>query len=93
MLLTAREHAADDAEERQARHAGGVGERLERPRLVDERLADVEEDGLHSHDATSSRSALVVTLSSFGSPSTTFTRPPRASTSAEQSVAPARSPA
>ena len=67
--------------------------RLEGPRLVDERLADVEEDGLHSHDATSSRSAWVVTFSSLGSPSTTFTRPPRASTSAEQSVASARSPA
>ena len=40
-----------------------------------------------SHDSTSARSAAVVTFSSRGSPSTTFTRPPRPSTSAEQSVA------
>ena len=43
--------------------------------------------------STSSRSALVVTFSSRGSPSTHLTRPPRASTSDAQSVAPARSPA
>ena len=46
-----------------------------------ERLADVEDDGPHSHDATSSRSAGEVTLTSRGSPSTALIRPPWASTS------------
>src|SRR5919201_891470 len=35
--------------------------------LVDERLADVEEHGLHSHDATTSRSAVSVTFRRRGS--------------------------
>src|SRR5262245_25768361 len=39
-------------------------------RLVDERLADVEDDDPHSHPITVSRSASDVTLSSRGSPST-----------------------
>src|SRR5262249_25865559 len=46
----------------------------------------------HSQEATRSRSSAVVTLSSRGSPGTTFTRPPGASTSAAQSLAPATSP-
>ena len=63
--------------------------------LVDERLADVEEDRLQSrsHDSTRARSSRVVTLSSRGSPGTTLMRPPARSTSDAQSVAPARSPA
>ena len=40
-----------------------------------------------SHDAIFARSSAVVTLSRRGSPSTTFTRPPAASTSPAQSVA------
>ena len=60
--------------------------------LVDERLADVEDDGLQSHDSTSARSAGVVTFISLRSPSTTATRPPDRSTSDAQSVAPPRSP-
>src|SRR5437868_11171300 len=46
-----------------------------------------------SNEATSSRSAASVTLTSLGSPGTVVTRPPRASTREAQSVAPARSPA
>src|SRR6266446_2883948 len=46
-----------------------------------------------SNEATSSRSAASVTFTSLESPSTVVTRPPRASTSEAQSVAPARSPA
>ena len=72
---------------------GALGEPAPPPLLVDERLADVEDDCLQSHDSTSARSAEVVTLSSRGSPSTTATRPPLRSTSDAQSVAPARSPA
>ena len=70
------------------------------PLLVDERLADVEEDGTDSQAApaarrrdTSSRSSAVVTLARRGSPSTTAIRPPDRSTSDAQSVAPASSPA
>src|SRR6476619_1569182 len=47
----------------------------------------------HKNEETSSRSPWSVTLSSLWSPGTTVTRPPRASTSAAQSVAPASSPA
>jgi len=47
----------------------------------------------HSSEATSSRSAASVTLTSLESPSTVVTRPPLASTSEAQSVAPASSPA
>ena len=63
--------------------------------LVDERLADVEEDRLQSrsHDSTRARSSRVVILRSRGSPGTTLMRPPARSTSDAQSVAPARSPA
>src|SRR2546430_4063530 len=46
-----------------------------------------------SNEATSSRSAASVTLTSLGPPCTVVTRPPRASTRQAQSVAPARSPA
>ena len=60
---------------------------LVRGLLVDERLADVEDDDAQSHPATVSRSASEVTLSSRGSPSTTLTRPPAASTCPAQSVA------
>src|ERR1700722_17697685 len=41
----------------------------------------------HSSDATRARSSAVVTLRSSGSPGTTFTRPPAASTRPAQSVA------
>src|SRR6266566_5632950 len=47
----------------------------------------------HRNEATSSRSAWLVTFKSRRSPGTVVTRPPRASTRAEQSVASARSPA
>src|SRR5919201_965914 len=56
-------------------------------RLVDERLAHVEEDRLHSHDSISSKSDGSVAFSSRGSPGTTFTRPPACSTSEAQSLA------
>ena len=64
-----------------------LGEHPPPPLLVDERLADVEEDRLQSHDSTSARSASVVIFSSRTSPSTTRIRPPRASTREAQSVA------
>src|SRR6476646_3192163 len=53
---------------------------------ADRRLADVDDDA-QRHPATVSRSALDVTLSRRGSPSTTLTRPPAASTRPAQSVA------
>src|SRR5438874_2124395 len=56
-------------------------------RFVHERLADVEHHDAQRHPATVSRSASEVTLSKRGSPSTTLTRPPAASTSPAQSVA------
>src|SRR5262249_49375343 len=56
-------------------------------RFADERLADVEPDHAQRHPATVSRSASEVTLSRRGSPSTTLTRPPTASTRPAQSVA------
>src|SRR6478609_5886442 len=59
---------------------------LGRGRFVDERLADVEDDDAQRHPATVSRSASDVTLSRRGSPSTTLTRPPAASTRPAQSV-------
>src|SRR6266568_1939082 len=46
-----------------------------------------------SNEATNSRSAASVTFTSLESPGTVVTRPPRASTSEAQSVAPASSPA
>ena len=54
--------------------------------LVDERLADVEDDRLYSHAATRARSAGVVTLRSRSSPLTIRTRPPACSRSDAQSV-------
>src|SRR4051794_28134950 len=56
-------------------------------RFVHERLADVEHHDAQRHPATVSRSASEVTLSKRGSPSTTLTRPPAASTRPAQSVA------
>src|SRR5436190_5368018 len=50
-------------------------------------------DDHSSHDSTSARSSGSVTFRSRRSPSTTFTRPPRASTSEAQSLAAAKSPA
>ena len=67
--------------------ARALGEHAPPALLVDEGLADVEEDGLQSHDSTSARSAAVVTFSSRRSPSTTRILPPRASTSDAQSEA------
>ena len=79
--------------------AGGVrrfDERIDGPRLERELLAPVAEMHVvvddHSSAATRSRSPTSVTLISFGSPSTTLTRPPRASTRDEQSLAAATSP-
>src|SRR6185437_13727602 len=80
------DHRPDERHEREARHPARVGGRLPVPRLVDQGLADVEDDGFYSHPATRSRSAFVVTFSSRSSPSTIATRPPTASTSEAQSV-------
>ena len=77
--------------ERCPEHVGAdadlLGEETPVPLLVDERLADVEENGSQSHDSTSCRSAAVVIFRSRTSPSTTRIRPPPASTSDAQSVA------
>src|SRR5690348_12937467 len=72
--------------EHERRNAFGLPA-LIRGRLVDERLTHVEDDDGQRHPATVSRSAADVTLSSRGSPSTIFTRPPAASTRPAQSVA------
>jgi hypothetical protein len=66
--LLAGDRRADERHQGEARHSTVVGDPLPVARLVDERLADVEDDDAHSHDATSSRSALVVTFRSRGSP-------------------------
>ena len=79
--LAAGGEPAEDAHQREARNPRGVRGALPERRLVEQRLADVEHDGPHSHDATSSRSAGEVTLTSRGSPSTALIRPPWASTS------------
>src|SRR5204862_321117 len=67
-----------------------VDERLDRPRVVRDLLAPVAQVHVvvddHNRAATRSRSSASVTLSSRGSPSTLRTRPPAASTAAEQSV-------
>src|SRR4051812_27972379 len=67
-----------------------LDEGLDRPRVVRDLLAAVAQMHVvvddHRSAATRSRSALSVTLSRRGSPSTTRTRPPAASTAAEQSV-------
>ena len=86
-MLLSRRQPPEDAHEREARHARRVRRPLPHPGLVDERLADVEDHRRYSHAATRSRSALVVTFRSLGSPSTQRTRPPAASTSPAQSVA------
>src|SRR5581483_10435947 len=83
----ARSGSTDESHEREARHPALVGDALPVARLVDERLADVEHDRGHSHEAIFARSSAVVTLSRRVSPSTTLTRPPAASTSPAQSVA------
>src|SRR5581483_4272888 len=85
--LAVGDHRADERHQREPRHAALVGDALPVARLVDERLADVEDDRLYSHRDTRSRSSSVVTFSSRTSPSTTRTRPPPASTSEAQSVA------
>src|ERR1700730_6698837 len=77
----------DERHQREARYAADIGDALPGPRLVDESLADVEYDRCHNHDAIFARSSAVVTFRRRGSPSTTFTRPPAASTSPVQSVA------
>src|SRR3954453_22257570 len=86
MRLAPRGKAAEDAHEREKWKARCVGCALPQRRLVEKRLADVEDDGLHSHDATSSRSSGDVIFSSRGSPATALIRPPWASTSEAQSV-------
>src|SRR6266498_3927528 len=80
-------------------HAGGArrfDERIDRPRVEHDLLISVAEMHVvvddHSSAATRSRSPTSVTLISFGSPSTTLTRPPRASTRDEQSLAAATFP-
>ena len=45
---------------------GSLGQQPPPALLVDEGLADVEEDGFQSHDSTSARSAAVVIFSSRG---------------------------
>src|SRR3954451_18500716 len=86
-LLAARDSGARERHEGEARHAARVRDLFPLARLVDERLADVEHECLHSHDATLARSSDVVTLSRRGSPGTTLTRPPAASTDPAQSLA------
>src|SRR5580765_7712972 len=83
--LPAGGEAAEDAHQRETWNAGRVRGTFPERRLVDERLADVEDDGFHSHVATSSRSSGDVTLSSRRSPGTVLIRPPWASTSEAQS--------
>src|SRR6266550_4543357 len=80
-------------------HAGGASrfdERIDRQRVEHDLLLAVAEMHVvvddHSSAATRSRSPTSVTLISFGSPSTTLTRPPRASTRDEQSLAAATFP-
>src|SRR3954451_6365762 len=87
VMVAAGREAAQHAHQRERRHSGDGGSALPHAGLVDERLADVEDNGLYSHAATRSRSAGLVTLSSRSSPGTTVTRPPAASTSEAQSVA------
>src|SRR5205823_11978969 len=70
VMLAARRQPAENAHHGEARHADGVGGALPPARFVDERLADVEDDGLYSHPRTRSRSSGVVTLSRRSSPST-----------------------
>src|SRR5437899_12921065 len=84
--LAAGREAAEYAHQREPRDAGSVGGRFPHLRLVDERLADVEDDRLYSHERTRSRSDGVVTLSRRSSPSTVVIRPPAASTIDAQSV-------
>src|SRR5829696_207103 len=93
VVLAATDQPAERPHQRKARDSGGIGGALPDAGLVHERLAGVEDDRLQSiHADTISRSTGSVTLSSFGSPSTTRTRPRAASTSDAQSVAPAMSP-
>ena len=82
-----RDRRAETGHERERGHAAGLRDARPHVGLVDERLADVEDDYADSHAATRSRSARVVTLSSRSSPGTTLMRPPFASTSDAQSVA------
>src|SRR5206468_5125288 len=91
VMLAASSQAAEHAHQREARDTGDVGGALPHVRLVDQRPTHVEDDDVYSHEATRSRSARVVTLSSRSSPSTAATRPPTASTSDAQSVARSRS--
>src|SRR6185437_1091888 len=81
-------------------HTDGMSrrdERIDRPGVERNVLTRVTEMHVvvddHSSAATRSRSPASVTLINFGSPSTTFTLPPRASTREEQSVAAFTSPA
>src|SRR6266511_2357152 len=71
-------------------------ERLDRPRVVRDLLAAVAQVHVvvddHNRAATHSRSSASVIFRRRRSPSTTFTRPPRASTSEAQSLAPETSP-
>src|SRR5947209_9564503 len=87
VVLAARDRRAERGPHDVRGHTEPLGVLGPVARLVDERLADVEEHGLHSHDATNSRSEGSVTFSRRGSPGTTFTRPPARSTSAAQSLA------
>ena len=81
-------------------HAGGASRRdeeIDRPRVERDVLTPVTEMHVvvddHRSATTRSRSPASVTLISLGSPATTFTLPPRASTREEQSVAAVTSPA
>src|SRR5215210_1776403 len=92
VALAPGDQAAQRRHQREARDAGAICRALPETCLVDEGLAGVEDHRSQSHVETSSRSTGSVTLSSFGSPSTTHTRPRAVSTSEAQSVAPAMSP-
>src|SRR5207302_437412 len=87
VMLAARDRRAERGPHDVRGHTEPLGVLGPVARLVDERLADVEEHGLHSHDATSSRSDGSATFSRRGPPGTPFTRPPARSTSAAQSLA------
>src|SRR3954452_24919663 len=87
MIFPAGSQAADDAHESELWDVAVGRGVLPRAGLVHERLPDVEYHRGYSHDAIFARSSAVVTFKRSGSPSTTLTRPPAASTRPAQSVA------
>ena len=81
MLLPPGDDAAEDGEERQPRDPEPVGPLAHRPGLVDERLADVEDDGLdaprrsrHPRPEADAPSPTSVATASMASPRTSTIR-------------------